>query len=1036
MSLNYIQHKFLSSIISVLLVMAFAFAGCTDELPYTPVEIPDADVELRGEVIFKPLVSTEVKTRGEAPAGAAYEKIETLGIYFFDKDENIISNISGKVEFEEQQSEGSTHKHVVFKKRLPAGEYYIFAVVNVPEASLSDVKTITDLRNFKLEWDDDITKDLEMFGVFKSTHTEDAPDNDSFEADILIPVTPENNIIYSWVRRATAKVTIDFDGSELLPGVIVQIESATLKDVASGALLGAVSKVGENDFTCKESSYTVSYSSDEGLVTNATKPASPSPFHVESAKALPCYENMQGTREGKPKLQDKNNDGIIDSQTKDGVDNGTYLEVKGHYKADRQEYKSEGDIIYRFMLGKNAENDFDVMRNHHYKITMCFKGYGSDIDWHIVYVEKYIDATYPQDVNYKGEFFTPDTNVGDPIYNAGHEFGTNNVITVTSYTNDGSNNTWLEPDEICYTWYTHNDNNESNPWTMTAQTTQTEAGSGGWLTLREGGLSADNTHKDYTFVADISDATTSAVTFPTATKGGETPYNLSNSKGESTIQNTANCYIVDAGGYYSFPLIYGNAISEGKNPNSDAYNSSNFKNYLNQNITQDSIKADIPAGHKLTPKLIWQDAESLIDPATIKYDADLFDGKGGITFQIGTIQEGNAVIALIDEDADEDEDVRFQRNTIAGGNIYGLSGSTKAVWSWHIWATRFNSDDYEKEIRILNQSEKPYDLMPVNLGWCSGGKNIVYHKRRKCDITFKFGDQTIVRTIEQYPHIVLPRGDHPYYQWGRKDPFVGTNISGGNKERWLHDGTKYEVWSQYNPPRLYNEPEKETEPGSGKYIRDWHNDKRHKTIECLNVLIKNPDKWHNANREPKDGIDPDNSNPDLNGFKSLNESFYDLWSISGKKTIYDPCPPGYQVGDSEMFTGFIYFRPYDIGDSRFWYDVLEKNMAKNYYEGEINSQVRELYTDTRKIQSITFPVTGYRDYDDRAAVTTYPNGSDPGIIYVWTNTATDATNSIHLDFRRNNLTEGKPWESRGGSMNTQKSYFNCDGFAVRPVKIK
>lgn len=44
-------------------------------------------------------------------------------------------------------------------------------------------------------------------------------------------------------------------------------------------------------------------------------------------------------------------------------------------------------------------------------------------------------------------------------------------------------------------------------------------------------------------------------------KGTETaPYNLANQTGSSTVQNTANCYVVSAPGYYCFPLVYGNAI--------------------------------------------------------------------------------------------------------------------------------------------------------------------------------------------------------------------------------------------------------------------------------------------------------------------------------------------------------------------------------------------------------------------------------------------------------------------------------------------
>ncbi len=47
-------------------------------------------------------------------------------------------------------------------------------------------------------------------------------------------------------------------------------------------------------------------------------------------------------------------------------------------------------------------------------------------------------------------------------------------------------------------------------------------------------------------------------------------YNLSNSSGASAIQNTANCYIIDAPGTYRIPLVYGNAIKNGSD-NTSAY---------------------------------------------------------------------------------------------------------------------------------------------------------------------------------------------------------------------------------------------------------------------------------------------------------------------------------------------------------------------------------------------------------------------------------------------------------------------------------
>ena len=56
-------------------------------------------------------------------------------------------------------------------------------------------------------------------------------------------------------------------------------------------------------------------------------------------------------------------------------------------------------------------------------------------------------------------------------------------------------------------------------------------------------------------------------------KGSETtPYNLSNNTGGNTVENTANCYVVNAPGYYSLPLVYGNAIKNSAT-NASAYTS-------------------------------------------------------------------------------------------------------------------------------------------------------------------------------------------------------------------------------------------------------------------------------------------------------------------------------------------------------------------------------------------------------------------------------------------------------------------------------
>lgn len=109
------KHSIIFSIIPALWAVAVTLIGCTDDLIDRTVEIPDAEVEIRGEVIYKPLVPTEVQTRAEAPEGTEYKGIKSLYVFFFNsKGEK--DNYSGEVNFTTASSDGSTYERVTFKK--------------------------------------------------------------------------------------------------------------------------------------------------------------------------------------------------------------------------------------------------------------------------------------------------------------------------------------------------------------------------------------------------------------------------------------------------------------------------------------------------------------------------------------------------------------------------------------------------------------------------------------------------------------------------------------------------------------------------------------------------------------------------------------------------------------------------------------------------------------------------------------------------------------------------------------------------------
>lgn len=73
--------------------------------------------------------------------------------------------------------------------------------------------------------------------------------------------------------------------------------------------------------------------------------------------------------------------------TGDGKPCGTYIEVEGYYISNTVANPGKGKIIYRFMLGKDTERDYNAERNFHYKLTLRFRGHANDVDWHIEYDE-------------------------------------------------------------------------------------------------------------------------------------------------------------------------------------------------------------------------------------------------------------------------------------------------------------------------------------------------------------------------------------------------------------------------------------------------------------------------------------------------------------------------------------------------------------------------------------------------------------------------------------------------------------------------
>ncbi|MDE5662762.1 MAG: hypothetical protein K2I37_01860 [Muribaculaceae bacterium] len=433
---------------ALLLVCAIGVTSCRDELLMESV--PDGSTRVEAEVRFMPLVVANLEGAGtrsggmvfdgeagvgagegtSAPTGTAMDGVSHLTVLFYDgagrlseKREPVEVDLEESAPVLEERENGESTYCVRFKVDVPYGDYKIFAVANMPDLLTEhkdDIRTIDGLRSIRLGGT--AGGGNAMLGMFTTDASETRGMN--FETDIIASVRPSTTLLHSWMRRSVSKLTIDFDGSALNDNVYIFIKEARLYDVASGCCLGRYSCVGNppqgstvtGGFDMAASGHKLVYGAGDDyhawpvVVKNGTLDSYESGgkrygLHDEAAYCLPFYENMQGT--GAMKYQDTDNDGRVDfpdageyetdaegnrkwlhDEAKDSRPNGTYVEVTGYYRSESLGYVSEGPIRYRFMLGKNIADNYDCERNHHYKLTLGFKGNGNDADWHIEYKDE------------------------------------------------------------------------------------------------------------------------------------------------------------------------------------------------------------------------------------------------------------------------------------------------------------------------------------------------------------------------------------------------------------------------------------------------------------------------------------------------------------------------------------------------------------------------------------------------------------------------------------------------------------------------
>ena len=441
----------------------------------------------------------------------------------------------------------------------------------------------------------------------------------------------------------------------------------------------------------------------------------------------------------------------------------------------------------------------------------------------------------------------------------------------------------------------------------------------------------------------------------------DNPWDLSTCGGRIS-RNTANTYVVDREGWYCFPLVYGNAIKNGAtNASAYTYNGSTSFPKHSGNITG----PDITGGNKA--EMLWSDVYNAVS------DVELLADKKMIRFKVNkfNLQQGNIVIGL------------FSGNTI--------------LWSWQIWVTEhwLNPDNglphafdksaatfvddtptksgrrWRGDVKIDNSHVSGaygYYFAAYNVGWCDP-KNVDYLKRKN---TMNFvqthngkptGKTAELPIIQDGDHIDYKVGNNTYYQWGRKDPFIGFHN---------HDNTKKKDFGNYRCKKEANQ----YSLGNG--------------IQHPNIFYYEADNWHTG----------DNLAYLWNSYKT------DKYQTKVRKTVYDPCPPGYVTPPAYLFRfvgmcdDFRYLKngqwihqtpgyeydgslnprldnfngEYDINNDAFTFKACGANKANKTFLNTIwlTSTGNRWYTDKRTLT-----------VGDREVKFSGADNFNPSVVYLW-----------------------------------------------------
>lgn len=374
-----IRKNYIYSWLSMLVILPMVLTACSEEDSYEQYPNQTDQIQLIINLPEQTRVATNTRATSSRVDYSIVNNINIVlasgnnitNIYYFD--ENGLTPNDDRVSMTRaslpmKPEEGDNQRSITIRGK--EGDFdqvtEIYAIANYN--SLITVKTIDALKQLK------------------QTTTEGQPNraNDCMMFDSTKQLT--NGMLS--LKRTLAMFSVKIDGSGLNEGVRITPKRMSLHNVPKSCFIGNDNKISRSDdFVSSGQTIDLTNVKGWGALTKTTEFVG---GHELEPGTIPMFmfENLQGTNDELTE-SDQINKHPKEYTGKTSADLQSFLDGKGnkysyilveaeyYYQDPNNSNKGvQGNIAYRFLLGDNVYNDFNIKRNNYYQVTLTLKGNG------------------------------------------------------------------------------------------------------------------------------------------------------------------------------------------------------------------------------------------------------------------------------------------------------------------------------------------------------------------------------------------------------------------------------------------------------------------------------------------------------------------------------------------------------------------------------------------------------------------------------------------------------------------------------------